>query len=152
MSRDLHVSCPLLVSLILPCMSDPRSHDGRVLDIYEGGDLKITPRTEATGFQDYLGWITDWIPSAMPSSLKWWEVIVHGIPQGDSADQNQIWMLEQNGRALQNCLLGASHWIGKGNLPGRKAALRIKIGDAEKANDLITNGVFLNYNHHRVSR
>jgi hypothetical protein len=120
--------------------------------VYQGGDIKITPVTEAVDFQRDLSWVTKWIPSTVPGSLKWKEVVVHGIPQGDSADQNLVWMYEQNGKALQNCLIGASQWIGKINQPGRRAALRIKIENAEKANGLITNGVFLNHVHHRVSR
>ncbi len=120
--------------------------------VYEGGNLKITPRRDAVDFQKGLEWMTDWIPSAMPSSLKWWEVIVHGIPQGESADQTQIWIREQNSEAFEDCLLGSNRWLKKANRPGERSGLRIKLSDPRKANELITDGVFLNYYHHRVSR
>ena len=79
-------------------------------------------------------------------------MIVRKVPQGDSADKTLIHIFEQNKKALQDCLLGASHWLRKNNLPGRRSGLRIKIGDTEKANDLITNRVFLTYTHHSVNR
>ena len=96
--------------------------------------------------------MTDWIPSAVPGSLRWKEIVIHGIPQGKSADQILKQLCEQNDDAFQNCLLGACTWIGKGNQPGKRGALRIKLDNTRKANDLITNGIFLNYSHLKVSR
>ena len=40
----------------------------------------------------------------------------------------------------------------KYNIPGRRTGLRIKLADAGRANDLITNGVFLNHEYLKVSR
>ncbi len=141
-----------LISEIREVAGDEVANQIGSVRVYEGGNLKITPRKDAVDFQKGLEWMTDWIPSAMPSSLKWWEVIVHGVPQGESADQTQIWIREQNSEAFEDCLLGTNRWLKKANRPGERSGLRIKLSDPTKANELITDGVFLNHYHHRVSR
>lgn len=122
------------------------------IKMYEGGVLKITPRAQATSLQKEMTWMVDWIPSAVPSTLKWKEVVVHGVPYDGSADMvlEQLW--EQNDDALQDCQLGACAWLGRPEQLRKKAALRIKLDSAKKVNDLIINGVFLEYAHLKVSR
>ena len=122
------------------------------IKVYEGGDLKITPRARATDLQKDLTWIDAWIPSAVPANLIWKEIVVHGVPYEGSADEvlDQLWI--QNDDAIGDYRPGACKWLGKPEQPRRKAALRIKLSNAEEANDMIINGVFLDYAHLQVSR
>ena len=122
------------------------------IKVYEGGDLKITPRARATDLQRDLTWIDIWIPSAVPTTLKWKEIVVHGVPYEGSADEvlDQLWI--QNDDAVGDYRPGACKWLGKPEQSRKKAALRIKLSSAKEANDLIVNGVFLDYAHLKVSR
>lgn len=122
------------------------------IKVYEGGDLKITPRARATGLQGDLTWIDAWIPSAVPAGLNWKEIVVHGVPYEGTADEvlDQLWI--QNDDAIGDYRPGACKWLGKPEQPRRKAALRIRLSSAKEANDIIVNGVFLDYAHLKVSR
>jgi hypothetical protein len=69
-----------------------------------------------------------------------------------SADEVLAELWTQNEDAVGDYRPGACRWLGKPDQSRRKAALRIKLSTAEEANDLIVNGVFLNYAHLKVSK